>query len=67
MKVKNMSYVEQFVNVISELTYWWINWLPILGYKRPIELEDLGVLPHEHQAKAIHDVFNKAYSAEKVS
>ena len=66
MNVKNMLFMEQFANFVSEYSYWWLNWLPILGYKRPIVLEDLGNLPHRHQAKAIHDQFNKAYQEEKV-
>ena len=66
MNVKNMNFLEQFSNLVSELTYWWVNWLPIKGYKKPIEMADLGALPHKHQAKPIHDRFSKAYTEEKV-
>ena len=66
MKLKNMNYMRRFANMLSELTFWWLNWLPILGYKRPIEIEDLGKIPHQHQAKEIHDKFREAYQNEKV-
>ena len=66
MNVKDMFFKEQFVNFVSQYSYWWLNWLPIMGYKRPIVIEDLGTLPHRHQAKTIHDRFNDAYQKEKV-
>ena len=66
MDVRDMFFKEQFVNLASQYSYWWLNWLPIMGYKRPIDMEDLGNLPHRHQAKTIHDRFNDAYQKEKV-
>ena len=66
MNVKDMLFKEQFVNLVSQYSYWWLNWLPIMGYKRPLVIEDLGNLPHRHQARTIHDRFNKAYQEEKV-
>ncbi len=59
-------YKNDNANVLSSLTYWWLNWLPILGYKRLLTTEDLGVLPKKHNAKRIHDVFKVAYEQEKV-
>ncbi|XP_072024990.1 ATP-binding cassette sub-family C member 9-like [Amphiura filiformis] len=65
MKLKNMRYIRRFANLLSELTFWWLNWLPILGYKRPIVVEDLGKIPHRHQAREIHEKFKIAYQKEK--
>ena len=61
-----MLYTQDYVNLASEQTYWWLNWLLALGYQRPLELEDLGSLPEAHEARANHEKFWKAFMAEKV-
>ena len=38
-----------------------------LGYKRPIELDDLGAIPARHEAKYNYNKFNKALKVELVS
>ncbi|XP_072031297.1 ATP-binding cassette sub-family C member 8-like [Amphiura filiformis] len=32
------------------MTFWWLNWLLKLGFKQPIEIQDLGTLPETHKA-----------------
>ncbi|XP_072028464.1 ATP-binding cassette sub-family C member 9-like [Amphiura filiformis] len=61
----DMYYRSDFVNTLSKLTYWWLNWLPIFGYKRVVTIDDLGVLPIEHRTKRIHQSFMQAYEQEK--
>ena len=66
LKHNDMLYVQDYVNLWSETSYWWLNWLLNLGYKRPLEIEDLGLLPEAHEAKANHNKFLKAFVCEKV-
>ncbi|XP_072028478.1 ATP-binding cassette sub-family C member 9-like [Amphiura filiformis] len=62
----DMYYKSDHVNTLSTLTYWWLNWLPILGYKRVVTIDDLGILPKGHRTKRIHKLFKQAYEQEKM-
>ena len=50
-----------------QVTYWWLNWLMSLGYKRPLEMSDLGALPLIHESSYNHNKFRDAFEKEKVS
>ena len=56
-----MKCMQYNVNLFSSLYYWWANWLLALGYKKHLELSDLGVVPDRHKAKSNHDRFRKAF------
>ncbi|XP_071809243.1 ATP-binding cassette sub-family C member 9-like [Asterias amurensis] len=60
-----MFYMERYSNFLSDKTYWWVNWILKLGYKRTLVLEDLGSLPEEHSAAQIHRKFAKAFNLHK--
>ena len=61
-----MKFTQAFSNFISDVTYWWMNWVFLLGYKRPLDKEDLGTLPEIHTASFVHEKFKDAYEKEKV-
>ncbi|XP_038050112.1 ATP-binding cassette sub-family C member 9-like isoform X2 [Patiria miniata] len=60
-----MKFTQEFSSFISEVTYWWLNWVFRLGYKRPLEMEDLGQLPEVHSASYIHEKFKEAFKKEQ--
>ncbi|XP_033637853.1 ATP-binding cassette sub-family C member 9-like [Asterias rubens] len=60
-----MKFAQKYSGFPSEVSYWWLNWLFRLGYKRPLEQADLGSLPEEHAASYVHNNFKKAYLREK--
>ena len=62
----NMHYKSDSSNLLSQLTYWWLNWLPILGYKRIVTVDDLGVLSYSHRARRIHSLFQQVYQQNLV-
>ncbi|XP_033648066.1 ATP-binding cassette sub-family C member 9-like [Asterias rubens] len=59
-----MKYMHYNVSFFSSLTFWWANWLLTLGYKKHLELSDLGVPPKRHEAKFNHERFRKAFKEE---
>ncbi|XP_072021148.1 ATP-binding cassette sub-family C member 9-like [Amphiura filiformis] len=61
----DMHYVQDYVNLGSELSFSWFNWLLKLGYKRPLEMEDLGTLPEAHNTRVKHEKFYNAFEQEK--
>lgn len=65
-KKENMSFLQDYAPLPSSLTYWWMDWLFTLGYRKPIEPSDLGSIPDKHTADAIHAIFKKNYLKEKV-
>ncbi|XP_022093816.1 ATP-binding cassette sub-family C member 9-like isoform X2 [Acanthaster planci] len=62
---KTMRFTEEFSSFISEVTFWWLNWVFRLGYKRPLEIDDLGQLPEVHSAGYIHKDFKAAFQKEQ--
>ena len=55
-----------YVSLFSSLAFWWVNWLLSLGFKKHLELSDLGVVPQRHEAKFNHERFRKAFLEETV-
>ncbi|XP_030855893.1 ATP-binding cassette sub-family C member 8-like [Strongylocentrotus purpuratus] len=64
-KKENMNFFHDYEPLPSSLTYWWMDWLFTLGYRKPIEPSDLGSIPDKHTADAIHAIFKKNYLNEK--
>ena len=44
-KKEGIVYRYPFVILPSQITWHWLNGLLVKGYKKPLEIEDLGVLP----------------------
>ena len=59
-------YRRDYVNFLSTVTFWWMNWMFLLGYKRPLEIDDLGRLPKSYGAEQLHQEFKAEYEREKV-
>ncbi|CAH1248229.1 ABCC9 [Branchiostoma lanceolatum] len=59
---REMTFYQPFVNPISMVTYWWLNGFLSLGYKRPLEMSDLGKLPKEHHAAVNHKLLGQAFN-----
>ncbi|XP_078001214.1 ATP-binding cassette sub-family C member 9-like [Glandiceps talaboti] len=66
LQLKNIYYIYQYTVLLRRITFSWLTWLLTLGYKRPLEMEDLGSLPDEHTVAQQHVLFQRAYMAEKV-
>ncbi|XP_054751628.2 ATP-binding cassette sub-family C member 9-like isoform X1 [Lytechinus pictus] len=64
-KKENMNFFHDYAALPSSLTYWWMDWLFTLGYRKPIEPSDLGSIPDKHTSDAIHARFKKNYLKEK--
>ncbi|XP_038068619.1 ATP-binding cassette sub-family C member 9-like [Patiria miniata] len=64
LKQPDLKCMHYNVNIASSLTFWWVNWLLALGYKKHLELSDLGVVPDRHKAKANHDRFRNVFREE---
>ncbi|CAG8788181.1 13535_t:CDS:2, partial [Dentiscutata erythropus] len=60
----NIKIPETNANIFSKLTFWWINDLMSLGYKRPLEKEDLFVLNDARTAKIVTDKFEAEWKKE---
>ncbi|XP_070536031.1 ATP-binding cassette sub-family C member 9-like [Ptychodera flava] len=65
LRKKSMYYTYKYTNLVSQITYWPVNWLFTLGFKRPLELTDLGCLPDEYESQYQYNHFRKAYEKEK--
>ncbi|XP_071803247.1 ATP-binding cassette sub-family C member 9-like [Asterias amurensis] len=61
----NMHFLSSYVNLPSSVTLWWMNWLFAKGYKKPLEITDLGDIPEYHQAQHNHRKFKKAFEIEQ--
>ncbi len=61
-----MKHYEDFVNTASFALFLWVRWLLKLGYKRPIEMRDLGTLPQVHQTKYNYQKLRKVFRREMV-
>ena len=55
-----------YVNLASQVSFWWLNWIFFLGYKRPLDVPDLGKLPESLNAETLHQQFKEEYEKEKV-
>ena len=60
----NTSIPEVNANILSRLTFWWAGNLMKLGYKRPLEKDDLYVLNDARLAKNIVNNFEKSWEKE---
>ena len=56
---------EHDANICSRLTFKWMGPLMSLGHKRPLEREDVWMLPKEQSAQILHDAFLKNWNYEK--
>ncbi|XP_022102345.1 ATP-binding cassette sub-family C member 8-like [Acanthaster planci] len=61
----NMRFLNDYVNIVSNATFWWMNWIFIKGYKKPLEQDDLGDIPERHRADFNHRKFKAAFDREK--
>nr|XP_006820966.1 PREDICTED: ATP-binding cassette sub-family C member 9-like [Saccoglossus kowalevskii] len=66
LRKKNFLYLHKYTSLISRVTFQWLHWLLALGYKRPIEMDDLGALPEEDGDKHQYRLFLRAYENEKI-
>ncbi|KAF0500213.1 ABC transporter [Gigaspora margarita] len=55
---------ETNANIFSKLTFWWLNGLMSLGYKRPLEKDDLYDLNDARSAKFVTDKFEIEWKKE---
>jgi ATP-binding cassette subfamily C (CFTR/MRP) protein 1 len=55
---------ESNANIFSRLTFWWAGNLMKLGYKRPLEKDDLYVLNNARLAKNVINDFEKSWEKE---
>nr|XP_006820964.1 PREDICTED: ATP-binding cassette sub-family C member 9-like [Saccoglossus kowalevskii] len=62
----NLRFVHDYTSLMSRTTFHWLNWLLKIGYKRPIEVGDLGALPEKHGDIYQYGCFLKAYEKERV-
>ncbi|CAG8806639.1 21382_t:CDS:2, partial [Gigaspora rosea] len=60
----NVEIPEAKANLFSIFTYWWVNDLISLGYKRHLEKDDLYVLNDERTAKILTDNFKVEWQKE---
>ncbi|XP_077981986.1 ATP-binding cassette sub-family C member 9-like [Glandiceps talaboti] len=62
---QNMYFFYPYTNMLSQMTFCSINWLFWLGYKKSLEIADLGCLPEQFTAQYQDVLFQKAYNKEK--
>ncbi|XP_033123425.1 ATP-binding cassette sub-family C member 9-like isoform X2 [Anneissia japonica] len=63
--VDDMLYKDQYSNAVSQISFWWLNWLLRLGYKRPLEISDLGSIPDDFESRNNLNKFKEAFEKEK--
>jgi hypothetical protein len=64
---KKIIYRHSVANAFSQMTFWWLNRLLLIGYRDPLELEDLGSLPYHKTTSVCIRRFNVLYNKELVS
>ncbi|XP_071484824.1 ATP-binding cassette sub-family C member 9-like [Diadema antillarum] len=64
LKKESMYYMELYVNIMSQLMHWWLNWMFILGFKKPLEVDDLGTISTVHTAEYNHLRFKRNLQRE---
>ncbi|CAG8505454.1 2302_t:CDS:2, partial [Gigaspora rosea] len=60
----NTELPETKANLFSKLTFWWLKDLMSLGYKRPLEKDDLYILNDARSAKFVTDKFEVEWKKE---
>ncbi|KAJ4459649.1 Multidrug resistance-associated protein [Paratrimastix pyriformis] len=60
-----MAHPIEKANIISRLTFWWMTPLIALGFKRPLEPEDLYPLAEKDTATSLGNEFQKIWESEK--
>ncbi|XP_072038843.1 ATP-binding cassette sub-family C member 9-like [Amphiura filiformis] len=67
LKKDNMHFKQDYANFLSYVSYWWLNFIFYVGYRRPLEIKDLGVLTEEQSANYQRKVFsdNMEYEQER--
>ncbi|XP_070558012.1 ATP-binding cassette sub-family C member 9-like [Ptychodera flava] len=61
----DLTFTHRYSSLFTRMTFNWLNWLFALGYKRPLEMEDLGSMSDEHSAGYQYKIFLQAYRKEK--
>lgn len=61
----NIRYLHPFVTVFSKATFFWLVPVLRLGYRKPLELDDLGNLPEEELAEYQFQRFYQVFLEEK--
>ncbi|XP_071499116.1 ATP-binding cassette sub-family C member 8-like [Diadema antillarum] len=61
----SMRYSYKLSTLLSAVTYWWLNWLFKVGYRKPIEPADLGTMPECHTSTFTHCKFKENFTREK--
>lgn len=62
-----IGYKHSLATFYSKTCFWWLTSLLWLGYKEPLELEDLGHMRLEDSARAHYDRFLYIYTEKVVS
>ncbi|XP_054751630.2 ATP-binding cassette sub-family C member 9-like [Lytechinus pictus] len=65
VKKEKMKYLSKYSNLLSEVTYWWENWIFKTGYKKVVEVDDLGNIPEVHTSMYNHSRFKNVFEREK--
>ncbi|XP_078599462.1 ATP-binding cassette sub-family C member 9-like isoform X2 [Branchiostoma floridae x Branchiostoma japonicum] len=65
LQQQDMHFHQPYVNLLSKVTYWWMNKLMVQGYRQPISMDNLGQLPTQHKAQANLERFKNVYKKEK--
>ncbi|XP_077979514.1 ATP-binding cassette sub-family C member 9-like [Glandiceps talaboti] len=62
---KYMYFKHGHTNLLSRMTFWWMKRLFVLGYKKPLEISDIGCLSEDFDSKYQYQLFDNAYKVEK--
>ncbi|XP_072179239.1 ATP-binding cassette sub-family C member 9-like [Diadema setosum] len=65
LKKKDMNYLAKYSSLLSEVVFWWENWLFRKGFKKIIEVEDLGKIPDVHTSSYNHRRFKEVFMKQK--
>ncbi|XP_070559237.1 ATP-binding cassette sub-family C member 9-like isoform X2 [Ptychodera flava] len=65
LKKKRLFFHYKYNSLLQRVLFSTMTWLFTLGYKRPLEIADLGCLPEDLECKNVYKVYNVAYSAEQ--
>ncbi len=64
--LRYVKYLHYYCILPSRISFYWFTALLWLGYRRPLEEEDLGYLPAEERTRFQCERFQRVYDAEKV-
>ncbi|XP_070559244.1 ATP-binding cassette sub-family C member 9-like isoform X2 [Ptychodera flava] len=65
LKKKRLFFHYKYNSLFQRLLFRTMNRLFALGYKRPLEISDLGCVPENLECKNVYKIFNVAYSVEQ--